>query len=140
MDGVKSEATKRWLLCAYEENRRSPRSVMFYGTPEQLGWARAGVAKLNERFGWTCSYHEFGLYDQYPTSNYMVEGDTVMLSEWFEDGVCRNHPMTGEPVVPPECFTAMCRAAFEGDVADAFSGLFSSRGWIGEMTAVRMAS
>ena len=129
-----------WLMCAYDENGRSPRTVVFYGTAEQLGWARAGVAKLNERLGWTCTYHEFGLCDPYPESKYEIESDTVMLAECFDEGVCRLHPMTREPVVPPESFTATCRAAFEGDVTDAFSWLFRSRGWVGEMSSTRVMS
>ncbi len=128
----------RLLFCVYEDVNRAPSAVMFDGTAEQLGWARAGVAKLNERVGWVCAFHEFGFDEPQPRSPSTVGRDTVIVSEWFEEGRCRNHPMTNEPVLPPKCFTALCRAAYEGEVMNAFAWLFRSRGWEGEMTSERL--
>ena len=129
----------RLLFCTYEAVGRAPSTVMFDGTAEQLGWARAGVAKLNERIGWVCRFHEFDAdSDDQPVSPHTIGRDTVIVSEWFDRDKCVNHPMTGEPVTPPKCFTALCRAAYEGDVMSAFAWLFRSRGWVGEMASERL--
>ena len=78
--------------------------------------------------------------DEHPVSPHTVGNDTVIVSEWFEEGRCVTHPMTGEPVTPPRCFTALCRAAYERDVTEAFSRLFRSRGWVGDIMSERLCA
>ena len=125
-----------WLLCDYSRSTgRVPSSAMFRCTDESIGYARAGVAKLNDVMGWSCDFYERDLESVRlaPTGR-----DAVMLFECFDEGVCVTHPTTGEPVLPPVSFSAICKAAYEGDVMRAFSNLFKSRGWVGEMEAKRV--
>jgi hypothetical protein len=86
---------------------------------------------------WSCRYHEFSLLDQYPIVA-PTRNDAVLIDAFFEEDKCVVHPETGELFLPPEAFTAICRAAYEGDVMRAFSRLFRSRGWVGEMRSTRI--
>lgn len=126
----------RWLLCDYSRSSgRVPNSAMFLCTDESIGYARAGVAKLNDVRGWYCDFYDpdVDVFSLPPTGR-----DVVMLFECFDEGKCVRHPTTGEPVLPPVSFSAICKAAYEGDVVRAFSNLFDSRGWVGEMEAKRV--
>lgn len=126
----------RWLYCDYSDSPgRAPKSAMFLCTEESEGYARAGVVKLNGVRGWTCEFHDPEV-DDYSVAP--MREDSVMLFECFDDDKCVTHPTTGEPVLPPVSFSAVCKAAYEGDVVSAFSSLFRSRGWVGEMEAKRV--
>ena len=125
------------LYCDFADAGRAPLSATFMCDERSLGHARSGMAKLASRVGWSCGYHELTFGGGWPDGRTRGK-DCVLVTTFFDPDSDVTHPETGEPVLPPYCHTAICRAAYEGDVIGAFDRLFRSRGWVGETTSVRL--
>ena len=126
-----------WLYCEFANAGRAPMSCTFMCDEDTIGHSRSGMAKLASIVGWSCDYHELTFVGLWPEGGH-IERDSVMLTTWFDQDKFAMHPETGEPVRPPICHTAICKAAYENDVLRAFNRLFQSRGWVGETEAKRL--
>ena len=125
------------LYCDFADAGRAPISVTFQCDENALGHSRSGMAKLASFVGWSCTYHELVFGGIWPDGKRTTD-DCVLITTFFDPDKYVMHPETGEPVRPPYCHTAICKAAYEGDVLTAFAKLFKSRGWVGETTSTRL--
>lgn len=62
-----------------------------------------------------------------------IPDDAVFVFVEYEQGVCKWHPSTGEPIHPPLCLTALCTPESVGWTRSSLIKLNESRGWLGKL-------